>query len=83
MTENAVAAKNATTYSKVHTYDVAGNIVDERVIDLSVTGARRWLMNHHWWALNHGNMVGLTLATKDEHDRYQLERLAQKFNKAS
>lgn len=70
-----------TVYSFVHTYDQTGKITDTRVIDMSSNGARKWLQNHHWWALNNGHMLGLTLATKDDHDRFQLERLAKQFNK--
>lgn len=69
-----------TTFSFVHTYDKDGQQIDQRVVDLSHNGARKWLMNHHWWALNQGFMVGLTVASKDDHDRYQLERLAGRFN---
>ena len=72
-----------TTYSFVHTYDQSGKITDTRVVDLSDNQARKWLMNHHWWALNHGNMVGLTVATKQDHDHYQLERLQARFNKVA
>jgi len=70
-----------TTYSFVHTYGVDGKITDTRVCDLSNPMARKWLMNHHWWALNQGFMVGLVVATEDDHNRFQLERLASKFNK--
>lgn len=72
-----------TTYSFVRTFDLNGKETDCRVVDLSNNGARQWLLNHQWWALNNGQMIGLTIATKDDHDRYQLERLANKYNKVA
>lgn len=67
-------------YSFVHTYDQSGKVTDTRVIDMSDNGARKWLMNHHWWCLTNDCMVGLVVASKDDHDKYQLERLAQRWN---
>lgn len=75
-----------TVFSFVHTYDIEGKVTDTRVIDMQDNGARKWLLNHHWWALNNGFMVGLNLASKDDHDKYQLERLQElerKYKKAS
>lgn len=75
--------KPVTVYSFVHTYDNRGKVTDTRVIDMSDNGARKWLMNHHWWAITNSCMVGLTVASKDDYDRFQLERLATRFNRAS
>ena len=69
-----------TTYAHIRTFDLSGKETDCRVIDLSNNGARTWLLNHQWWALNNGYMLGVTVATKDEYDRYQLGRLASKYN---
>jgi len=76
------ADTKANVFSKVHTYDEQGKVIDTRVIDMSDNGARKWLLNHCWWANTNSQMVGILVATKDEHDRYQLERLAKRFNKA-
>jgi len=75
--------EKANVFSKVHTYDDQGKVIDTRVIDMSDNGARKWLLNHCWWANTNSQMVGILSATKDEHDRYQLERLARRFNKVS
>ena len=72
---------NSTIYSFVHTYNQDGKITDTRVIDMSNNGARKWLMNHHWWALNNSCMVGLTLATRMDFEEHQKARLVQRFNK--
>lgn len=77
---------NKTVFSFVHTYDTEGKVTDTRVIDMQDNGARKWLLNHHWWALTNGFMVGLNLASKDDHDKFQLERLQElerKYKKAS
>jgi len=70
-------------YSFVHTYDKSGKVTDTRVVDMSNGGARKWLLDHHWWAMTNGLMLGLVVATKDDHDRFQLERLAKRFNKVA
>lgn len=67
-------------YSFVKTYDLDGVEVDSRVIDLASDYARKWLLNHHWWALTNNQMVGLTVAGKEDHDKYQLERLSNRYN---
>ncbi len=75
-----------TVHSFVHTYDKDGKCTESRVIDMQDNGARAWLLKHHWWALTNGCMVGLALASKDDHDKYQLERLqelARKYKKAN
>ena len=79
-------AEKATVFSFVHTYDQAGKCTESRVIDMQDNGARAWLLKHHWWALTNGCMVGLTLASKDDHDKSQLGRLqelARKYKKGA
>jgi hypothetical protein len=77
------AVKPTTVFNHIHTYDQQGKVTDTRVIDMSDNGARKWFLNHCWWATTNSCMIGVTAATKDDHDRFQLERLAKRFNKAS
>lgn len=84
MAETQTALK--TVFSFVHTYNQDGKVEDTRVIDMQDNGARKWLLNHHWWALTNGFMVGLNLATKADHDQFQLGRLQElerKFKKGT
>lgn len=67
-------------YSFVKTYDLDGVEVDSRVIDLASDYARKWLLNHHWWALTNAKAVALYEAQKEDFDEYNLRRLADKFN---
>jgi len=70
-------------FASVDTYNIKGDRIGHRVVDMYHYGTRNWLQNHMWWAMHNGHGVETQIATDDEVKEYITEQagaLAAKFN---
>lgn len=81
-----VVSQNKTLFIKVDTYDMKGQLIGNRIVDIYHFGTKNWMSGHNWWAMHNGHTVEVTPASQleiDNHMAAQLNALADKFNKAA
>lgn len=81
----ASAPQQNNLYLSVRTFNPEGKDIGFRIVDLYHFGTRKWMQDHLWWALHHGNLTEINVATPPEIDQYLADAklaLAEKFGQS-